>query len=74
MAMYLELSRPDGDTSRWEKVLKRITLLNKNYPLIGKKCREIDFQRGMENSENESEIYEIVKTSLIDQGSVFLEV
>ena len=71
MAMYLELSRPDGDTSRWEKVLKRITLLNKNYPLIGKKCREIDFQRGMENNENESEIYEIVKTSLIDQGSVF---
>ena len=26
MAMYLELSRPDGDVSRWEKVLKRLTL------------------------------------------------
>ena len=71
MAMYLELSRPDGDTSRWEKVLKRITLLNKNYPLINKKCREVDFQRGMENTDNELEIYEIVKTSLIDQGVVF---
>ena len=32
MGMYLELSRPAGDTSRWEKVLKRLTLLNKNYP------------------------------------------
>ena len=28
MAMYLELSRPKGDVSRWEKVLKRLTLLN----------------------------------------------
>ena len=27
MAMYLELSRPDGDVSRWEKVLKRLTLI-----------------------------------------------
>ena len=36
MAMYLELSRPKGDVSRWEKVLKRLTLLNKHYPLKGK--------------------------------------
>ena len=28
MSMYLELSRPAGDISRWEKVLKRLTLLN----------------------------------------------
>ena len=27
MGMYLELSRPAGDVSRWEKVLKRLTLL-----------------------------------------------
>ena len=38
MLMYLELSRPKGDASRWEKVLKRISLLNKNYPLRGKHC------------------------------------
>ena len=31
MSMYLELSRPVGDVSRWEKVLKRLTLLNKYY-------------------------------------------
>ena len=30
MAMYVELSRPMGDVSRWEKILKRIILLNKN--------------------------------------------
>ena len=27
MSMYLELSRPEGDVSRWEKVLKRLILL-----------------------------------------------
>lgn len=33
MSMYLELSRPAGDTTRWEKVFKRLQLLNKQYPL-----------------------------------------
>ena len=32
MSMYLELSRPAGDTDRWEKVMKRLSLLNKHYP------------------------------------------
>ena len=45
MNMYLELSRPNGDTSRWEKVLKRLTLLNKNYPLKGRDCDFEDIQR-----------------------------
>lgn len=45
MNMYLELSRPDGDTSRWEKVLKRLILLNKNYPLKGKDCGSKQIQR-----------------------------
>jgi hypothetical protein len=71
MAMYLELSRPDGDISRWEKVLKRITLLNKHYPLIGKKCREVDFQRAMENDNEQETVYETVKNTLIDEGVVF---
>ena len=35
MSMYLELSRPRGEVSRWEKVLKRLILLNKHYPLKG---------------------------------------
>ena len=49
MAMYLELSRPQGDVSRWEKVLKRLTLLNKHYPLSGDQCKHINFQRQMED-------------------------
>ena len=45
MLMYLELSRPAGDVSRWEKVLKRLTLLNKHYPLKGKHCQNEEIQR-----------------------------
>ena len=45
MLMYLELSRPEGDASRWEKVLKRLILLNKNYPLVGKNCNSEIIQR-----------------------------
>ncbi len=45
MAMYLELSRPEGDVSRWEKVLKRLTLLNKAYPMRLRKCNNIELQR-----------------------------
>jgi len=99
MGMYLELSRPDGDVSRWEKVLKRLTLLNRNYPLTAHQCSHIDFQRklstipvlgkGFSVSVNDSksdsdskskseksvskseQIYEIVKSTLMDQGVVF---
>jgi hypothetical protein len=33
MSMYLELSRPRGDVSRWKKVYTRLQLLNKHYPI-----------------------------------------
>lgn len=71
MSMYLELSRPAGDLSRWEKVLKRLTLLNKNYPLTSINCNDMDFQREMVNKTEEDEIYDNVKNTLINQGVVF---
>ena len=33
MAAYLELSRPLGQPDRWEKVMRRLTLLNKAHPI-----------------------------------------
>ena len=73
MNMFLELSRPSGDVSRWEKVLKRITLLNEYYPLKSNlHCGAVDFQRKMESNEEDSEkIYYMVRDTLIDQGVVF---
>lgn len=76
MAMFLELSRPDGDVSRWEKVLKRINLLNRYHPLNpGDKCNTIEFQRELDIPENKGSsesIYDLVKDSFVDQGAVFL--
>jgi hypothetical protein len=34
MSMYLELSRPRGDVSRWTKVYTRLQLLNKHHPIV----------------------------------------
>jgi hypothetical protein len=72
MAMYQELSRPMGDVSRWEKVLKRIILLNNNFPLRGLSCKHKDFQRRFEGNNNEqNQIYEISRSCFINQGLVF---
>ena len=71
MGMYLELSRPAGDVSRWEKVMKRLTLLNKNYPLTANQCAHVDFQRKMADEKKGDEIYENVQKTLVDQGVVF---
>ena len=73
MSMYLELSRPSGDVSRWEKVLKRLTLLNKFYP-FGKnsKCETVDFQRKFTSNLSDSEkLYFTIRDSFIEQGVVF---
>lgn len=71
MSMFLELSRPAGDVSRWEKVLKRLTLLNKNYPLKSHQCESIDFQREMDQKNKAELVYETTKNTFIDQGVVF---
>ena len=75
LSMFAELSRPSGDVSRWEKVLKRLILLNKYYPLQteGKSdCQTVDFQRKMESNVEESEkIYFTIRDAFIDEEVVF---
>jgi hypothetical protein len=84
MGMFLELSRPNGDISRWEKVHKRLILLNKHYPFkANTKCSKIEFQRRMNrNAKNvkkgnmsieeiEAEVFTIVRDELASQGAVF---
>jgi len=73
MNMYLELSRPAGDISRWEKVLKRLTLLNTYYPMkIDYDCTEVDFQRQMDTNQEESEqLYTAIRDTFIEMGVVF---
>ena len=73
MSMYLELSRPRGDVSRWEKVLKRLTLLNKHYPLMSGTCKNIEIQRLFEgdSNTNKKDLFNITKKILIDNGVIF---
>lgn len=71
MGMYLELSRPDGDVSRWEKVLKRLLLLNKNFPLKGIECNSYNFEREFSGPENKENIYEIIKKVAVKDKLVF---
>ena len=73
MNMFVELSRPSGDVSRWEKVLKRLILLSKYYPMKVEKCHEVEFQRKMESYVNDAEkLYFTIRDKFIDEEVVFL--
>jgi hypothetical protein len=68
MSMYLELSRPQGDVSRWEKVMKRLNLLNKHHPLkINIDCKKVK-QHGRDI---EPTIFSVIRDTLINQKAVF---
>ena len=73
MSMYLELSRPNGDVSRWEKIFKRLTLLNEHYPLlVDKDCSTINFHKDHSaESERNEELYIETRECFINQGVVF---
>jgi len=69
MAMYLELSRPGGDITRWEKVLKRLNLLNKNYHLKAEKCDPETFRHSLSARSNAKQYYyqkEIIQNVIKD--------
>lgn len=41
MNLFLELSRPRGDISRWEKVMTRLIRLNESFPFTMSNCNEL---------------------------------
>ena len=70
MGMFLELSRPAGDVSRWDKVLKRLTLLNKYHPMKAPyNCRLRD--EPPTNLKRREQVFETLRDSLASQGAVF---
>ena len=74
LQMYNELSRPDGDVTRWEKVYKRLLLLNKHHPFKeNPKCSQINFMRDFTgNPELNDTLYTLVKDTMINEGVVFI--
>lgn len=73
MSMFLELSRPAGDTGRWEKVLKRNALLNKHYPLYNNCGKASSLQRKLIKFKGvkADDIYKQLKMVLIKLNVVF---
>ena len=74
MSMYLELSRPRGDVTRWEKVLNRLVLLNKHYPIQSYTCKNIEVRRKFTNKQYKSQtkmLFNTLKNAFIREGVVF---
>lgn len=72
MGIYKELSSPEGDTSRFEKIYKRLLLLNKYYPITQSNCSKVEYQRKMDtNVEKKEIIYNTLLNAFIDNGVVF---
>jgi hypothetical protein len=58
MSMYLELSRPHGDTSRWKKVFTRLQLLNQFYPM---ECPGVPKEKTELSEEHRKEVEKLLK-------------
>ena len=71
MSMYLELSRPDGDVSRWEKVYSRLMRFNKNYPLKGENCLKNAKESSLSPNVKEIEIFDLIRDEAISEKLVF---
>ena len=70
MSCYLELSRPMGDVSRWEKVYKRLSKLNKYYPLIFKNCKKTPKRRKL--SPEEQLLHTTSLNTLLQEDVIFI--
>ena len=70
MSCYLELSRPMGDVSRWEKVYRRLSKLNKYYPLVFKKCTAVSKRKTLQ--EEDVLIFNTALTTLAKEDVVFI--
>ena len=71
MNMYLELSRPAGDVSRWEKVFKRLNVLNTHYPFVDSKCSRTQRLRKF-NAEEREIIQSSIRDTVVKESAVFL--
>ena len=66
-SMYLEMSRPNGMISRWEKVYSRLLLLNKHRPIDELVCKKVSVTKP-----HHSDLYYLVRDTLIELDVVFM--
>ena len=74
MNMFLELSRPAGMVSRWEKVYERLLLLNEAHPLRPGRCVEdpLDHLSSSESSAADAGLHDRIVGAGIQANAVFL--
>jgi hypothetical protein len=74
MNMYLELSRPAGDVSRWEKVYKRLLLLNEEHPPRAGRCVSdpLGSLAAVAAQSQVQTLYDKIVTAATAAGAVFL--
>ena len=73
MNMYLELSRPAGMVSRWEKVYQRLLLLNEEYPIRAGNCADEPLRKlANEEPDTTGTIVNRIIDAGIEAGAVFL--
>lgn len=72
-SMYLELSRPNGDIERWNKILPRLMLLNKHYPMKATTCA---LQQPMVNKlydfKKQNELAALIESNFVAQKVMFI--
>lgn len=71
MALFVELSRPKGEISRWEKIYGRLLLLNKNYPVKINSCINDNKLIPNYNIIEAKKTFTIVKNILIKNKVIF---
>jgi hypothetical protein len=72
MSIYNELCNPDGDVSRFEKIYKRLLLLNKHYPFkVSGNCKKIEYKRKMENRQHVNLIYNTILKVFLKNQLIF---
>ena len=65
MNLFLELSRPRGDISRWEKIMTRLIKLNEAFPFTVSNCNSLITYDHHKNKTNT--IYNFLKNILLER-------
>jgi hypothetical protein len=69
LSMYAELSRPESQPSRWEKVFKRLVILNKAYPFYYNKCKNPETAKGSGLNKPD---FLVIRDALIEKNVIFI--
>ena len=73
MLMYLELSRPRGEVSRWEKVFERLSLFNEFVPSKPCKLNRNIFNGGLNKQQTQFTLNFIIENKRIFAGADLLD-